>query len=198
MSLFDLIIIGAGPAGLSGMPVRNGRFVRPLLETTREEVISYLKDKNIPWREDSTNTEDIFLRNKIRHRLIPVLNEFFPSWKKGIGSMAEIQSLAADFIGSEAENRICWETASSSRSSFTTSESNFFNQSLIIREEAVFQGINLLSAQTVSVRGIKRYVVRDFCLGKMTACDLSLARITRKKGKIILAPAKKRVKKTVD
>jgi tRNA(Ile)-lysidine synthase len=178
------LLRGAGPAGLSGMPVKKGKFVRPLLEVTRTEVISYLKDKNIQWREDSTNKDDIFLRNKIRHHLIPFLDKNFPSWKKGLTGMAETQLLAAEFLCNEVKNRVIWDPGLGN--SLITEEAVFFAQPQIIREEAVFQGINLLS----SSRNVRRIVVRHFCLGEINACDLGPARISKKNGKITLTPAK--------
>ena len=202
------IFRGAGPAGLASMPIKKDRFVRPLLGVTRAEVIGYLKEKNIPWREDSTNTDDKFLRNKIRCQIIPFLDEMFKtsrrgaetqsefSWKKGIVGMAETQSLVAEFLDAEVKNRIVWDQGVDG--SLTTEEKSFFAQPQIIKEESIFQAINLLSSLrpqhlSASARGLKRYVVRQFCQGKTKACDLSIARITRKKGRIILASAIGRV-----
>jgi len=107
------VLRGAGPAGLSAMPVSRGqpprRLLRPLLSLTRADVISYLKEKKLPWREDSTNKDEKFLRNRIRRRLVPLLNEHFPSWKSGLSGMAQTQSLITDFIVDEANLRVKWE-----------------------------------------------------------------------------------------
>jgi tRNA(Ile)-lysidine synthase len=134
------ILRGAGPAGLAIMPQNRGRILRPLLSLSRGDIIAYLKEKKLPWREDSTNTGDIFLRNRIRHRLIPLLSEFFPAWKKGITGMAETQSLASAFIAEEAAQRIAWKRE---KRTLVTDAGIFFAQSEIVREEALFQGINL-------------------------------------------------------
>lgn len=65
---------GAGTAGLAGIrPVTSSGLVRPLLEVTREEVLSYLRERGMVWREDSTNREARFDRNRIRHDLLPQL-----------------------------------------------------------------------------------------------------------------------------
>ena len=65
---------GAGTAGLAGIrPVTSTGLVRPLLDVGREEVLAYLRDRGIPWREDSTNQEARFDRNRIRHDLLPQL-----------------------------------------------------------------------------------------------------------------------------
>jgi tRNA(Ile)-lysidine synthase len=90
------VLRGAGPAGLAAMPVSRGRILRPMLDISRADVIMYLTEKKILWREDSTNTDEKFLRNRIRGRLIPFLNESFPEWKNGLCALAATQSLIAE------------------------------------------------------------------------------------------------------
>ncbi len=64
----------AGPLGLSGIaPVREGKIVRPLIHLRRSEIINYLAEKNLPYVTDASNTDPAFIRNKIRHYLIPEL-----------------------------------------------------------------------------------------------------------------------------
>ena len=65
---------GAGPLGLAGMaPARPDGLVRPLLCVTRAEVEDYLRSRGIPWRNDSSNCDPRFARNRIRHQLLPQL-----------------------------------------------------------------------------------------------------------------------------
>ncbi len=71
------LIRGTGLSGLSGISakrvIRGAVFIRPFLETTRSQIDKFLRNRGIKPRIDSTNQEDIFLRNKIRHHLIPLL-----------------------------------------------------------------------------------------------------------------------------
>lgn len=71
---------GTGLEGLTGIPVQNDKIIRPLLFLTRNEIDSYAKDHDIQWREDSSNASDKYLRNKIRHHLIPILKELNPNF----------------------------------------------------------------------------------------------------------------------
>jgi len=65
---------GAGTAGLAGIrPATSGGLIRPLIEIDREEVRSWLRERGIPWREDSSNASLEFARNRIRHLLLPQL-----------------------------------------------------------------------------------------------------------------------------
>jgi len=178
------ILRGAGPAGLAVMPKKRGRIIRPLLDMSKNDVIQYLKDKNISYREDSTNTDTQFLRNRIRGILVPILNKEFPFWKTGTEAMAKTQDLAADFITREAGYRIKWDA------DFSADAENFFAQMQIIREEAVFIGINALCDKP-GKKSIRRSVVRKFCTGLINSADLGSIRIKLKNGRILLQKKQK-------
>ena len=66
---------GTGLEGLTGIPEQNENIIRPLLQFSRQEIENYAKENNIKWREDSSNASDKYLRNKIRHHLVPMLKE---------------------------------------------------------------------------------------------------------------------------
>lgn len=82
------LIRGTGIRGLSGMLPKNGKVVRPLLAIYHEDVLNYLKEKSIDFVEDSTNAEDIFIRNKIRLKIIPLMETINPSVKQAISRSA--------------------------------------------------------------------------------------------------------------
>nr|WP_315220449.1 tRNA lysidine(34) synthetase TilS [uncultured Flavobacterium sp.] len=71
---------GTGLEGLVGIPEQNDRIVRPLLPFSRAEILSYAQDNNVEWREDSSNASNKYLRNKIRHDLVPILKEINPNF----------------------------------------------------------------------------------------------------------------------
>ena len=65
---------GSGLAGLAGiLPVTAAGIVRPLLDVTRAEILEYLQERGLEWREDSSNRDLTFARNRVRHELIPQL-----------------------------------------------------------------------------------------------------------------------------
>ena len=73
-TFFINLLRGAGIRGLKGMQPLNGNIIRPLLDKSREEIHQYAIENGIKWREDHTNAETQFLRNKIRHELLPVID----------------------------------------------------------------------------------------------------------------------------
>src|SRR5665647_573732 len=78
------------------MQFKNDRIIRPLLGFSRDEILEYLKARKLKYRTDKTNQENIFLRNRIRHRLIPYLEKNFnPKFKETVFQTAV--SLGEDY-----------------------------------------------------------------------------------------------------
>lgn len=91
---------GTGLEGLTGIPVQNNQVIRPLLFLSRQEIENYAKTNNLQWREDSSNASDKYVRNKIRHHLIPILKElnpnFMTSFLKTEGYLQESLAMVED------------------------------------------------------------------------------------------------------
>jgi len=71
---------GTGVDGLSGIPAKTDTISRPLLIFSREQILSYAKSENLNWVEDSSNIDTKYLRNKIRHEIVPSLKELHPTF----------------------------------------------------------------------------------------------------------------------
>ncbi|MDR3357196.1 MAG: tRNA lysidine(34) synthetase TilS [Spirochaetaceae bacterium] len=138
------ILRGAGPAGLAAIPERNGQILRPLITLERGEICAYLEKRGVAWREDSSNNDERYLRNRIRIRLVPLLDEHFPAWRKAVAALAETQALTAEFLKAEAESRISWEEEAGGKLSCALSR--FAAESRIIREEALFLAYDHLAS----------------------------------------------------
>ncbi len=113
---------GTGIEGLLGIPEQNGFIIRPLLPFTRAEIEAYAKKNNIAWREDSSNASDKYLRNMLRHHILPVLKELNPSFGDSftntIDHLKQAQSLAAD-AASLVYNQVVTKTGNQERISIT-------------------------------------------------------------------------------
>ena len=94
------ILRGSGLEGLKGfLPMRDGKFIRPLMEISRQEIISFLNEAGIPYRQDSSNENKRYLRNQIRSELIPYLKEKFnPKIEENLVQMTEILRPEDEFI----------------------------------------------------------------------------------------------------
>jgi tRNA(Ile)-lysidine synthase len=91
---------GTGLEGLTGIPAQNGYVVRPLLPFSRLEIEYFAAENQIQWREDSSNASDKYLRNKIRHSIVPLLKEmnagFLDSFQNTVQHLQQAESLVDD------------------------------------------------------------------------------------------------------
>ena len=83
-TFFINLLRGAGLNGLKGMKPQNGVIIRPLLWVSREQIRKYAVENQILWREDHTNAESVYLRNKIRNQLLPAFDELQPEARQGL------------------------------------------------------------------------------------------------------------------
>jgi len=83
-TFFINLLRGAGIRGLKGMQPQNGVIIRPLLWASREQIRKYAAENHIVWREDHTNVESVYLRNRIRNQLLPVFDELQPGARQGL------------------------------------------------------------------------------------------------------------------
>lgn len=109
-TFFINLIRGTGISGLRSIVPKQGKIIRPLLFANKKDILIYAAEHKVMYREDSSNASDKYLRNKIRHHLIPVLNEFSPVAESSI--MQSIENLrAAEFIYKQTiedvSSRIC-------------------------------------------------------------------------------------------
>jgi len=180
---------GSGPAGLAPMIRTKGRILRPLLDVGRQDVLNYMKESNIQYRTDSTNDDISLLRNRVRHKLIPVLDAQFPSWRSSVLILAETQGLIADLLESEVKKRLPWESPPG-ETLLKLREDDFLNAPSILREEAVFTATDMLAAggDGKPWRYPRRSAVRR-AVRQGEAADLGPVRLDRRNGFIILEPS---------
>lgn len=82
------LVRGTGLKGLGGIAPVRGKLVRPMLSVTRQEVVLLLEEYSIPFVEDSSNGSDAFLRNRIRHQVMPFLQQENPSFAENLSATA--------------------------------------------------------------------------------------------------------------
>ena len=82
------LIRGSGLRGLGGIAPRQGDVIRPLLSASRDEIEAYLRFWGLPWREDTTNRDDAYTRNRLRHRVLPELESMTPGLAARLGEMS--------------------------------------------------------------------------------------------------------------
>ncbi len=100
------IIRGSGARGFKGIEYKNGNIIRPMLDLSKKDILSYCSENNIDYCTDSTNTDENYLRNKVRRRLIPLLEEINPSAASSIIRMSDIISSDDDYLDALAKSEL--------------------------------------------------------------------------------------------
>jgi tRNA(Ile)-lysidine synthase len=116
---------GSGLAGLAGIAPAGNGIIRPLLDITRVEVEQFLRSRNIPWREDATNLDPRFARNRIRHELLPQLaRDWNPQLTETLARLADL-----------AQEEESWWTSEINRIELLT-----LNGGIELRSDLIFPG----------------------------------------------------------
>ncbi len=92
---------GTGIEGLTGIPEINDTYIRPLLPFSRDQILKFAQEKNMLWREDSSNSSTKYLRNKLRHNVIPELKSVNPQFLQNFQTTLEHLKQSREFIQSQ-------------------------------------------------------------------------------------------------
>lgn len=122
---------GTGLEGLKGIPEVNETIVRPLLSFSREDIEDYAKTNHLKWREDSSNASTKYLRNKLRHDVIPVLKDINPdvlaNFQNTLAHLKDSSTIVEDAVDSFLNKAIV--TIEDSQISYKISEFEALNNS---------------------------------------------------------------------
>ncbi len=99
---------GTGLKGLGGMRPVRGNICRPLLFCSKADIEAYCRENGLEWREDASNQEEKYTRNKLRLKILPLLGEINPKAAEHISETAELLAQEEDFLEQQAE--ICYQT----------------------------------------------------------------------------------------
>lgn len=94
---------GTGINGIKGVPVKNGNIIRPLLFATREQILEYIQANGLTYREDASNASEMYLRNLIRHKVIPVMKQVNPEFDKVMARNIDYFADARDLVDQRLE-----------------------------------------------------------------------------------------------
>ena len=102
------LIRGSGSTGLKGItPIREFKFIRPLVGFTRQQIETFLASKGLVPRHDSTNTDTRYLRNRIRHELIPRLeSDYNPNIRAGLSRTADVLGAESEYLDRVAQEAL--------------------------------------------------------------------------------------------
>jgi tRNA(Ile)-lysidine synthase len=100
------IMKGTGWKGLQGIPQENGYIFRPLLQISKKDIEQYAKDFQIEFRQDLSNFESIYTRNKIRNQILPQFEEINPNYRNAFGKLSQFAHQVEDFVSEIMDEEI--------------------------------------------------------------------------------------------
>ncbi len=92
---------GIGPRSLAGIPARRGPFIRPLLGESRAAILAYASEHHVPYREDASNSDTKYLRNRVRHELLPLIERIRPGATQVLRRSSVLLHEAGDLLQQE-------------------------------------------------------------------------------------------------
>jgi tRNA(Ile)-lysidine synthase len=105
-TLLHRLLRGTAVSGLAAMALQRGSYLRPLLEFSRDEIVGYLRKHGLSWREDESNGDFRFTRNRLRHQVLPLLTEFNPRLEEHLSRLSRRVALEEDYWRGEEERAL--------------------------------------------------------------------------------------------
>ena len=100
------LLRGAGTRGLGGMRPARAAIVRPLIECSHRELVAWLDERGISYREDESNRDTTFARNRLRHQVLPAIDRAFPGTVAALARAADLARADADYLEELAAERL--------------------------------------------------------------------------------------------
>ncbi|ODT44598.1 MAG: tRNA lysidine(34) synthetase TilS [Nitrospira sp. SCN 59-13] len=145
---------GTGLRGLGGMPHSRGNlFVRPLLTVTRREILSYLEMKRLSFRADSSNATSVYLRNRVRHELLPVMQSLAPATVRLLARQADIVREDDQLLERLAARRLVRAILSRDSQTLILHRGVLLEQHAALQRRMLRQAMQTLSSSAVGARG---------------------------------------------
>lgn len=154
------IIRGSGTSGLKGIEIkRENKYIRPLIEISREQIEFYCKENNLMPRIDTTNMENIYTRNKVRNLLIPYIKkEFNSNIIESIDRLSSIAKEENNYLENITKEKYEQILKEKTKTQIVLDLKQFNEQELVIKNRIVLYTINILFG---SSNGIEKKHLED-------------------------------------
>jgi tRNA(Ile)-lysidine synthase len=174
-TLLIRLLRGSGPQGLSCMrPAGPGFLIRPLLDVSREEILAYLEDRELRYMVDSSNMSGQYLRNKIRLRLIPLLEEIQPAAVSVLSRVASIMREDEEFILRQAEEHFERTAMRGSQSALSLSVKDLLTIHPALAKRVLRRGIEAVKGDLASVGTVHLDAVLQLAQGSDPSGEICL------------------------
>ena len=150
------ILRGTGMPGLRGIEaIRNGKYIRPLINIERKEIEKYCEENNLNPRYDKTNNENFYTRNKIRNIVIPYIKqEFNPNIEKVLNRLSEVATEEDEYLNKVTKHTYKNLLITSTEEQIILDLKLFNSLELVIKRRIILYTINELLSSTVGIEKV--------------------------------------------
>lgn len=183
------ILRGSGTSGLKGIePIREGKYIRPLIDIERKEIEKYCEENKLDPRIDKSNNENIYTRNKIRNVVIPYIkSEFNPNIISTINRLSEVATEENEYLDKITEETFNEILIEMQKKQITLDLKKFNNLELVIKRRIILYTINKLLSSIVGIEKINIDDIIKLCnknIGNKYLMPIKNLKVLVKKGKI--------------
>ena len=165
-TFFIRLARGTSLSGLTGIKEVTGKYIRPLLHMRKQEILTFLQDNNISYLEDKTNEDMSFLRNRIRHQLVPVLENVDDRLSTHIiSTMQQFQKIDT-FLDITTQNTI--QTITVEKTPLSLDTKQFLNLDIILQQRITLSLLINAQATFTPSKALFSEVIRFLKTGKST------------------------------
>jgi len=170
-TFFINLLRGAGLEGLAGMPPvrheRDVRYIRPLIECSRAAVLEFLRERGLKYREDPTNRDLRYLRNRVRWRLLPLLEEYNPRVLEAVARAAEVLYRANEHLERLAEGRLKEALISKDPQGLTLDRSKLLAQEELVQQYLIRSAVRQVKGDLQAIEAVHiEKVLRELRKGR--------------------------------
>lgn len=183
------ILRGSGTSGLKGIEaIRDNMYIRPLINTSREEIEEYCETNKLGPKIDESNNENIYTRNKIRNIVIPYIKqEFNPNIIKTINRLSEVANEENEYLNKVTENEFNKLLLEKANNSYVLNLKDFNKLELVIKRRVILYTINELLSSTTGIEKVNIDDIIKLCnnnIGNKYLSPIKNLKVLVKKGKI--------------
>jgi tRNA(Ile)-lysidine synthase len=183
------ILRGTGVDGLAGMRPVARSFIRPLFDASRAQILAYVSERGLPFREDPSNRDPAFLRNRIRAELLPLIEDVQPGARTAILRLSELAAQDARALNAQASKLLAKATVAREPHAITLRLASLSRAELPIERRVLREAIRLLLGDTMDIQQGHVEAALDLAACGRTGARLSLPRsvvVERGYGMLIL------------
>ena len=184
------LLRGGGPSGLSGIPPTRDRIIRPLIRISRSAIIRYLTESNLEYMTDQSNADPAFLRNKIRHKLLPALKqEYNPNIAATLNRLADIFRAEEQWLDTIVEHSLDHITISTRKNELVLAAGSLKKLPLGHLRRILRAGINQIKGDLRRIRLSQIDAAIDLLYAKKSTAWIDLPdqiRLEKKTNRLII------------